>query len=137
MKKKISNKQFAEALFAVTDGLKGEKLNEALRQFVLLLVKYHKLKQGSRIIAEFEKYAKKQAGVIEIEITSARKLSDTTINHIKKIFSAQGGSASGGGVEATELIDAALLGGVKVKMEDKILDASLKTQLLNLKQSLI
>ncbi|KKQ40594.1 MAG: ATP synthase subunit delta [Candidatus Magasanikbacteria bacterium GW2011_GWA2_37_8] len=129
MKKKISNKQFAEALFAVTDGLKGEKLNEALHQFVLLLVKYHKLKQGALIIAEFEKYAKKKSGIIELEITSARKLSDTTLNHIKKIFGEQ--------VESIEKIDGEILGGVKIKMEDKILDASLKTQLLNLKQNLI
>lgn len=129
MKKKISNKQFAEALFETTKGLKGEKLNEALRQFVLLLVKYHKLKQGSRIIAEFEKYAKKQAGVVEIEITSARKLSEITLDHIKKVFGEQ--------VESIEKVDETLLGGVTVKMEDKILDASLKTQLLNLKQSLI
>ena len=129
MKKKLSTKQFASALYEITDGLKGDKLNEALRQFVLLLVKYHKLKQGARIIEEFEKYAKKKAGIIEIEITSARKLSDATLNHIKKIF--------GEHTESIEKIDATLLGGITVKMEDKILDASLKTQLLNLKNSLI
>lgn len=127
--KKITTKQFASALYEITDGLKGEKLNEALRQFVLLLVKYHKLKQGARIIAEFEKYAKKKAGVVEIEITSAHKLSDTTLNRIKKVFGTE--------VESVEKIDEKLLGGITVKMEDKILDASLKTQLLNLKQSLI
>lgn len=127
--KKITTKQFAVALYEITAGLHGEKLHEALRQFVLLLVKYHKLKQGSRIIAEFEKYAKKQAGIMEIEITSARKLSETTLNHIKKIF--------GEHTESVEKVDATLLGGMKVKTEDKILDASLKTQLLNLKNSLI
>lgn len=127
--KKISTKQFATALYEITVGLHGEKLHEALGQFVLLLVKYHKLKQGARIIAEFEKYAKKQAGVVEIEITSARKLSETTLNHIKKIF--------GEHTESVENVDETLLGGMKVKTEDKILDATLKTQLLNLKNSLI
>ena len=87
------------------------------------------MKQGALIIAEFEKYAKKKSGIIELEITSARKLSDTTLNHIKKIFGEQ--------VESIEKIDGEILGGVKIKMEDKILDASLKTQLLNLKQNLI
>ena len=129
MKKKITNKSFATALYEFTDGLKGEKLNEALRQFVLLLVKYHKLKQGARIIEEFEKYAKKKAGIVEIEITSARKLSENTLNHIKKIF--------GEHTESVEIVDESLLGGMKVRTDDKILDASLKTQLLNLKQSLI
>ncbi|EKD43102.1 MAG: ATP synthase F1, delta subunit [uncultured bacterium] len=128
MKKKISNKQFASALCEITEGLKGERLRETIKQFVLLLVKYHKLKQGARIIVEFEKYAKKQAGVVEIEITSARKLSETTLNHIKKIF--------GEHTESVENVDEALLGGMKVKTEDKILDASLKTQLNILKQKL-
>jgi len=129
MKKKLSTKQFAVALYEITEGLKSEKLDEALRQFVLLLIKYHKLKQGARIIVEFEKYAKKKAGIVEIEITSARKLSGTTLNHIKKIF--------GEHIESVENIDEALLGGMKVKTEDKILDASLKTQLNNFKNSLI
>lgn len=126
---KTNNRQFGRALYEVTHGLHGEQLHQTLRQFVLLLVKYHKLKQGDRIIAEFEKYAKKQTGIMEIEITSARKLPEATVNHIKKIF--------GEHTESVESVDEALLGGMKVKTDDKILDASLKTQLLNLKNSLI
>jgi len=128
MKKKISNKQFAEGLFSAINGLKGEKLHAVLRQFVLLLVKYHKLKQGTRIIAEFEKYTKKQTGIVEIGISSAHKLENTTLEHIKKIFGKQ--------VEAVESVDADLLGGVVIKTDDKILDGSLKMQLLNLKKTL-
>jgi F-type H+-transporting ATPase subunit delta len=129
MKKKISNQQYAEALYEVTKDVKGEKLNEALRHFVLLLVKNYKLKQAERIIVEFEKYAKRQAGVMEIEITSAYKLENSTLNHIKKVFGEE--------VDAVENIDESLLGGVVIKTEDKILDGSLKTQLLNLKNQLL
>jgi len=129
MKKKVSNKQYAEALYEITKDTKGEKLNKALRLFVLLLVKNHKLKQAETIIVEFEKYAKKQAGIVEIEIISARELSEATLNHIKKVFGAE--------VEALEKVDETLLGGVKVKTEDKILDASLKKQLTILKNNLI
>jgi len=129
MKSKISTKQYAEALYEITKDAKGEKLHETLKQFVLLLLKNHKLKQAERIIAEFEKYAKKQAGVVEISISSARKLEHTTLNHIKKVFGTE--------VEAVESVDESLLGGVVIKTEDKILDGSLKTQLLSLKTKLI
>ena len=128
MKRKTSNKQLAEALYQISRGLKGEKLTQALRGFMALLMRSHKLKQASRIIEEFIKFSKKQDVVVEIEVTSARGLDDGTMSHIKKAF--------GTNVEETLVVDEDILGGVKIKTEDKILDASLKTQLINFKKSL-
>lgn len=128
MKRKNSNKQLAEALYQITRGLKGEKLTQALRGFVALLMRAHKLKQATRVIAEFVKHSKKQEGIVEIEVTTAHNLDDGTMSQIKKCF--------GSTVEETSVIDKDVLGGVKIKTDDKILDASLKTQLINLKKSL-
>lgn len=128
MKRKTSNKQLAEALYQVTRGLKGEKLAQTLRGFMALLMRSHKLKQAGRIIEEFVKFSKKQDGIVEIEVTTARGLDDGTMLHIKKAF--------GEKVEEKLVIDENVLGGVKIKTNDKILDASLKTQLINLKKTL-
>jgi len=128
MAKKMSNRQYAQALYEVTVDLKGEDLKHAITEFVRILVRDHKLRQGENIIAEFVKYSKKQAGEVEIEVTSARELDKTTLEKIKKIF--------GDKVEAVTKVDKSLLGGVSVKLEDRILDASLKTQLNKLKLSL-
>ncbi len=125
---KTSNKQYAEALYEITRNLKGEDLTTALKSFAGILVRDHKLKQGANIIAEYERIAKKAAGIVELEITSARELDSKTIKQIKKVFGEQ--------VEAVSDIDEALIGGVKVKLEDKILDASVTTQLKSLKQQL-
>lgn len=132
MKKKNTNKQFAQALYEVIKGLKGEHLHQALKGFASLLVKAHKLRQADRILAEFVKYSKKKEGIVEIEVTSSRKLDEKTLSDIKKAFSEVEQK-----VESTELIDEELLGGVSIKTEDKIMDASLKTQLRKVKQSLI
>ncbi len=129
MPKKISNKQYAEALYEIAGDLSGDKLTEALKKFVAVLSANQKLKQAGNIIKEFESITKKEAGVVEIEIMSARKLDETTLENIKKSFGQQ--------VEAIETIDQSLLGGVAVRTEDKILDGSLKTQLNSLKQSLV
>lgn len=129
MRKKKSNNQYAVALYHAVEGLKGEKLDKALQAFVELLVRDHKLKKANKIIEEFIKYSKKQSGAVEIEITSAHELDVHTLSHIKKAF--------GEKVESVEHVDKCLLGGVRVKLEDKILDGSLKTQLNKLKQSLI
>ena len=125
--KKI-NKQFAEALYEVTKGLKGKDLDQALFSFAELLVRSHKLKQADRIIAEYVKYAKQQEGVVEIEITSAHELDQKTLDQIKQVF--------GKKVNEQQLVDESILGGVSIKMEDKILDATVKTQLKQLKKAL-
>lgn len=129
MAKKVSNKQYAEVLHEIAKDLSGDKLTEALKKFVAVLSANQKLKQAGNIIAEFERITKKEAGIVEIEVMSARKLDEETLDSIKKSFGEQ--------VEAIETIDKGLLGGVAVRTEDKILDGSLKTQLNSLKRSLI
>lgn len=125
---KKSNKQFAEALYEVTKGLKGKDLDRVLLGFAELLVRSHKLKQANRIIEEYIRYSKKQEGVVEIEITSAHKLDQKTIDKIKQVF--------GDKVNEQQVVDENILGGVSIKMEDKILDATIRTQLKQLKNVL-
>ncbi len=129
MKKKISNKQLAKALHEAIKDLKGIDLKKVLAGFATILAREHKLKKADHIIAEYVKYAKAGEGIQEIEITTARELDEKTISHIKKAF--------GDNTEAVVKIDESLLGGMRVKTKDIILDTSLKTQLLKLKSSLI
>ena len=127
--KKKSNFQFAKALYEVTKDLPKSHLPETIQQFVLILQKNNKLKKIDYIIKEFINYSKKQAGIKMVEITVARKLEQPILNKIKKIF----GEKS----EITEIVNKNLLGGIKIKVDDLVYNASLKTQLLKLKQSLV
>lgn len=127
--RKNTPKQYAVALYQTLKDLPENKLTLALQKFAALLAKDHKLKQANKIIDEFIHYAKKQDGVVEIEITAARELDDKIIKKIKGNF--------GDKVEAVIKLDEDVLGGIKIKMENKILDGSLKTQLNKLKQTLI
>jgi len=124
----MSNRQYAQALYEVTTGLSGADLKDIIAVFVKIIVRDHKLKQAENICEEFIRYAKKQAGEVAIKVTSARELDKSTLEKIKKIF--------GNKVESVRNVDESLLGGVTVKLEDRILDASLKTQLNKLKLSL-
>lgn len=123
---KTTNKQYAKALYTAVKDLKGEKLYQALEKFAAILARAHKLKQSNNIISEFVKYYKAGEGIKEIKITAARDLDEKTLKKIKAIF--------GENVEAEVNVDPKLLGGVKIRTEDKILDASLQTQLFKLKQ---
>ena len=127
--KKTTTKDYATALYDATHGLKSKELHEVIRNFVKLLAREQKLKQAEKIIVEFTAYAKKQEGIQDIGIASAHELDGKMINEIKKSF--------GEKVEATQAVDENLIGGFVVKTADKIFDASLKTQLIRLKQHLI
>lgn len=127
--RKKSNFQFAKALYEITKDLPKSNLPEVIEQFVLILQKNNKLKKADYIIEEFINYSKKKDGVKMVEIETARKLDHTVISKLKKTF----GEKS----EISELVNKELLGGVRIKVDDMIYDASLKTQLKNLKEQLI
>lgn len=126
--KRLSNKQYAQALYEITTGLTGKNLEQALENFVLLLARDRKLKQANNIIKEFIDYADKLAGIVKIEITTAGKISGELLEKIKKHFGAK--------VSAETKIDSGILGGIKILAGDKIFDASLQTQLLKFKNGL-
>ncbi|MCX6782162.1 MAG: ATP synthase F1 subunit delta [Candidatus Magasanikbacteria bacterium] len=127
--KKNSPRQYGIAFWQATRGLKGADLGLAISNFVALLARERMIKKSDEVIRSFIQYAKEQDGVEDIEIISAHPLSDKVINSIKNIF--------GNKVDAIQKTDASLIGGVIIRTRDKILDASIKSQLNKLKQSLI
>lgn len=129
MPKRNTAKDYGVALYETTRGLKGDKLEHAIKKFAGLLVSAGLSTQVDRIINEFTRYFKKQEGIVDIEITSARPISEKTLEKIKKSF--------GEKVEVTKKIDENLLGGVKIRTENTIFDGSIKKQLQLLKQNLI
>jgi len=80
------------------------------------------------IIKEYEVYEKQQKGIVTLTITTAQTVSATLIKNITKEF--------GKDVELTTNIDESLIGGVRVQHNNTILDASIKTQLNQLKREL-
>ena len=127
--KKKSNIQFAKALYEITKDLPKAQLPEVANQFLLILQKNNKLKKIDYIVEEFTNYSKKQEGIKTVIVESARALKPATLNKIKKMF----GEKS----EITAAINENLLGGIKIKVDDMVYDASLKTQLIKLKQVLV
>lgn len=125
MKKKRSAKQYAVALHELTAGASGKKLDATLKKFVEILARDRKIKKVENIIKEFEKYAQKKAGVTALTVYSARELSKSSLDKISHAF--------GGKTAITTEVTPEILGGIKIKTEDKILDASIKKQLEILK----
>lgn len=102
------------------------------RMFIELITKKGREVLLSAIAASFQDQVNKYKGITPLTIISAVPLSETAKN---KIVEKVKGTVSGT-LEITEKIDPALIGGFIVRMDDKQIDASVASQLNNLKQRL-
>lgn len=116
---------------AIFNELFGQ-FQEISRKFIELITKKGREILLAEIASSFEDQVNKSKGITPLTITSAVPLSEAVKN---KIISKVQGIVSGT-FEITEKIDPTLIGGFVVRMDDKQIDASVSSQLDNLKQRL-
>ncbi len=126
--KKLSINQYAKILYDITVGQKPEEMSKGISAFIEFVQKNRAWKKMNEIGEAFQKYSKKQEGWVELHITSAQKLSQEIIEEVKKNFGTK--------VEVTTSEEKSLIGGIKVQTDNKIFDASVKTQLQKMKETL-
>ena len=127
--KKALIKDYSKALYDMTAGIKVSQVDIVIGSFIELLARDGKISKVDKIIEEYTKYEKLQRGVKEVEITSAFDVSEKVAKEVKNYF--------GGEVEISKKINKEILGGLRIKLGDKIFDTSVKTQLAKMKESLI
>jgi len=106
----------------------GEKL------FIFLKLVARKKRAGllPEIIDEFQVLLDEKRGIINVEITSAVKLSDEQSNELVKRLEVYTGKK----IRASIAINESLIGGVSVKIGDTIFDGSISHQLQRFRQAL-
>lgn len=127
---KITPRQYAVALYEVAKGLSGAKAKEMIARLILILKKNNSLSQLGKIIAAYESYAKKEKGIRQAELFSAKPLSKEVRNRIYAILNKKNKT------ELKENIDETLLGGLIIQINDTLIDASFKKQLEKLSDKL-
>lgn len=100
--------------------------------FVELVTKNGRESLLPQIALSFGDLVKAHKGIVPVELVSAVKLDDATR---KNILAKVEGSIEGT-LEVTETVDESIVGGFIVKMGDRRIDASVKSQFNKLKQSL-
>ncbi len=112
---------------------KGRVENESL-DFINLITQNSRESLLPVIAQSFTKLYKKQNNIIDVELISAVALDDAAKSKIMdKVKSIYADST----IEITEKIDESILGGFIVKIGDKQIDASIASQLSNLKNVLL
>lgn len=100
--------------------------------FVELITKKRREYMLPQIAYSFDTQLKAHNGIVPITLVSAIALNEKTKNEIlSKVQDSIKGT-----LEVTEIIDETLIGGFVIRMEDKQIDASIASQLNNLKQRL-
>ena len=129
--KKISPKQYAQSLYQAIKDKKSDELNDIFYNFLKLVWQNKDWKNLNKIVVSFTKVYSQEEGLTEATVITAKEISDSLKKNIKEGL--EGFTKKD--VTLNAQVDESLLGGMVIRQEDTILDASLATRLNNLKNS--
>ena len=129
---KLTAHQYAKTLFESLQDTHSKDHEKILDNFTEALVMNNDIAMFEEIAAEYEKLDKASKGIRIAEVTSAKPLErhaeKEIIEHLNKLASSK--------VELKKKVDERILGGVVIKLDDTLIDASVKTSLDELKRDL-
>ena len=108
-------------------------LSQPVRNILFLLVRRRRIEQLPRVVAEFIRLDDRRQGIIHATATSAAPLTDLET----KALTARLEQMTGGRIALTTDIDEALLGGLVVRVGDRLIDGSVRGRLERLRNQLV
>jgi len=103
----------------------GERIDGVARNLIQLLVHNRRLSVLTEIRDLFEQLKLEDEGKLEAKISSAFPMEDAQRNQVVDLLSSRFKRK----ITATVIVDPDLIGGIKVELGDKILDASVRGRL--------
>ncbi len=127
---KLTPAQYAQALFEAVADTAPKDHDKVLDNFVKVLSQNGDLGKFEDINSEFKKLQLSAQGIKEAEITVAKDIefSSALIKQLNQVV--------GEKLEITKNVDESIVGGVVVRVDDTLIDASVKGQLDSLNKSL-
>ncbi|MCK5164718.1 MAG: F0F1 ATP synthase subunit delta [Desulfobacula sp.] len=122
---KNDRKKVLEAVLAATD------LSAIMKSFLILLFDKGRISFLRQIASYYKDLADELKGVVKASIVSAAELSSDAVDKIKESLSKKTGKTIVLNVEQ----DPSLIGGVVTKIGDLVMDGSVKTQLMNMRET--
>jgi len=131
---KLRKKDLALALHESTDGKDKKSVTKSIGNLVKMLVQNNILSDSDEIIRKYIQVYNKDKHIVDATVFSTISLDENQIEQIKKVIKKQLLVSE---VEVTNIIDKELIGGLRIQVEDLVMDASIHTQLKQLEQHLI
>jgi F-type H+-transporting ATPase subunit delta len=126
----VAREQKLALLDALMQRLGGAKL---LRNFLAVLIDHRRIASLSEIVTQLKQELDRRMGIAEARVSSARALTAAE----KKSLEKQLAEITGMTVRASYSEDAALLGGVTVRVGSTIYDGSVQGRLERMRQELV
>lgn len=131
--KKDTAKQYAQALMESLESSSPADEDKILDNFVKVLAENNDLRLYPEIADEFHRFELSRKGIKQVELMSAHHVSKENEERILEELN----KLAKGKVEVKKQLDEGLIGGVVIKLDDKLLDVSVKNELEQLKNELI
>ena len=128
----ISPARTAEGKAAMLIDLLGDELNEKGRNLVRLLAENKRLELAGEIAAQYEELKDEFLRTLEVEVVSAREISDADLAALSEKLAARFGTT----IALTSRIDPSLLGGAVIRAGDTVIDGSIRGRLDRMADSL-
>lgn len=127
---RFAKQDYARALFEALQDTKPADHDKIIDNFVAVLKQNGDLSAYAEIIEEFHTIELKSRGVKEVELVTAteKKVNKPILDTLNEIV--------GGKSEVTQKEDEDIIGGVVIRVDDTLIDGSLKSQLDDLESHL-
>lgn len=110
----------------------ADRVSPSTLSFLNLVIDKRRVDHLGVMFDEYRAMADESKNIIKAEVTSAKDVSEQDIAGLEKTLS----EATGKKVRVTLTVDPSLIGGVKVRIGDRVIDASVVKKLDMLKSSL-
>lgn len=108
----------------------GESTNVIAQSLAEYIVLEGRTRELESILRHMDDHVASEYGLREVQVASAHELNDAIRRSIVTLFSGKGR------VRLHEEFDSDLVGGIRLRAQDRILDVSVKTQLRQMKQQI-
>ncbi len=129
----ISTKQYTQSLYEALKNKKPAEIKDFIHNFGLILARQNDLDRSEEIILSFKKLWDYEHGELSAELVSARLLEPIAKKVVLDYLQVKSGKSK---VNLQEKINSDLIGGFILHYNSRVLDGSLRSSLVNLKNKI-
>ena len=122
-----------ESRAELVDTVVGDSISRPVRNLIQLQLRRGRIDQLPRVAAEFHRLDNRRQGITEASATSAADLSPDEVRALTTRLE----QLTGGRVELDVAVDPSLLGGLVVRVGDRMIDGSVRGRLERLRNQLV
>lgn len=128
---KFTPRSYAESLLKLAETATKKEIPEIVDQFIAFLVKERQFTLAHQIIEHVENMVRESDGRVKVTVEGVHAMDDETRKYVADFLRKPADS-----IDFEEKIDENLVGGMKIRLNDLLVDATITGQLERLREQL-